>query len=287
MGPLVFNGSQRTRATLKALGNFGLLKRRRRLPQQVYPSNLERAYAAAITERLIRLRRVYDDFFRQLPALLASAAQDRRLDAGESRTVLEEFKRIRARLEDLTDDELDDLTALTARRVAAYQREQLNRQLLAGLGAALFIRDRAIPRIVDNFTSTNASLIGGIANATANRVETLVQKAIQDNTPAAVLTEAIDKQLSGEASRAANLARDQIGKLYGQVNTARQKDAGVERFVWVTMRDDRVRDEHVARDGVTYRYDDPPDGELPGEPPNCRCHAEPVLSDLTGEPDAV
>jgi hypothetical protein len=65
----------------------------------------------------------------------------------------------------------------------------------------------------------------------------------------------------------------------------RQKQLGVTSFVWQTMGDERVRDEHAERDGQEYEYDDPPDGELPGEPIMCRCWAEPVLDDLDDSDD--
>jgi SPP1 gp7 family putative phage head morphogenesis protein len=68
------------------------------------------------------------------------------------------------------------------------------------------------------------------------------------------------------------------------VNHARQRELGVERFVWRTMGDERVRDEHDELKGETFSYDDPPeiDGEptLPGDDVQCRCYAEPVLDDL-------
>ena len=61
-----------------------------------------------------------------------------------------------------------------------------------------------------------------------------------------------------------------------QAAITRAKAAGVEEFTWTTV-DRFARPEHRARDGKTYRYDAPPDGELPGEPWGCRCFAKPVI----------
>jgi SPP1 gp7 family putative phage head morphogenesis protein len=50
--------------------------------------------------------------------------------------------------------------------------------------------------------------------------------------------------------------------------------------------DERVRDEHEGLDGEQFDYDDLPSEGLPGEPIQCRCYAEPVLSailDDTGD----
>ena len=47
------------------------------------------------------------------------------------------------------------------------------------------------------------------------------------------------------------------------------------------------KDEHTEREKrsekTPFSFDDPPDGVLPGEDPNCRCYAEPVLDDLLGD----
>ena len=92
------------------------------------------------------------------------------------------------------------------------------------------------------------------------------------------------------------IARDQIGKLNGQVTQTTQRLAGVTEYVWVTADDERVRGtpggrypkakpSHFALDGTRHRWDHPPvsgpgtQRRNPGEPVMCRCHAEPVLPD--------
>jgi SPP1 gp7 family putative phage head morphogenesis protein len=87
------------------------------------------------------------------------------------------------------------------------------------------------------------------------------------------------KQFDFTRNRARLIARDQVGKLYGQINAARQQAIGVTHFVWQTSNDERVRDEHEERNGKTYSYANPPDGELPGQPIQCRCVANPILTE--------
>ncbi len=62
----------------------------------------------------------------------------------------------------------------------------------------------------------------------------------------------------GIATRHARLiARDQIGKLNGQVTAARHQELGVKSFIWRTAGDDRVRPEHEELEGESFTYDDP------------------------------
>jgi len=55
--------------------------------------------------------------------------------------------------------------------------------------------------------------------------------------------------------------------------TAMEGDA---KYIWRTVGDGKVRGEHATRNGRRFSWDNPPDGENPGEDYNCRCWAEPV-----------
>jgi len=70
-------------------------------------------------------------------------------------------------------------------------------------------------------------------------------------------------------SRAQLIARDQTLKLNGQLNRSRQRAAGVEQYVWVTARDERVRPEHEALDGTVQRWDTPTSEGFPGDAVQC------------------
>ncbi len=66
-------------------------------------------------------------------------------------------------------------------------------------------------------------------------------------------------------------------------NRRRQQDAGVKRYLWVTMGDSRVRPGHARLNGTIQRWAKPPDvggGKRchPGEDFGCRCQAIPILS---------
>jgi SPP1 gp7 family putative phage head morphogenesis protein len=76
----------------------------------------------------------------------------------------------------------------------------------------------------------------------------------------------------------------------GLINQLRQQDLGIERYIWRSRDDAKVRDSHAAYDDQVFRWDEPPEGGHPGQAHNCRCYAEPVtrgsrndviLADLT------
>lgn len=81
-----------------------------------------------------------------------------------------------------------------------------------------------------------------------------------------------------EASRAS--AEDRLLRAFaGALNELRQRDLGIEGYVWRTQGDDKVRDGHAARAGRRFRWDEAPEGGHPGQDHNCRCVAEPVPAD--------
>jgi SPP1 gp7 family putative phage head morphogenesis protein len=87
-------------------------------------------------------------------------------------------------------------------------------------------------------------------------------------------------------SRLNLIARDQVAKLNGRVTEDFQRAAGVDSYIWRATDDDRVRESHLAQDGLTFRWDEPgpPVGFYdepahPGQGGQCRCTAEPVSPD--------
>jgi SPP1 gp7 family putative phage head morphogenesis protein len=104
------------------------------------------------------------------------------------------------------------------------------------------------------------------------------QKGVPARIPTRRLTKAGDPVFLSADSHASLIARDQIGKLHGELNRARQEAAGIDRFVWHTQLDDRVRPDHEELEGGIYTWQEGAPGVgIPGEPINCRCWGEPVI----------
>lgn len=110
------------------------------------------------------------------------------------------------------------------------------------------------------------------------------------------LAEALQQRVGVSKSRALLIARDQTTKLSANLTEHRQRAAGVERWVWSTSLDERVRPTHRELHGKTFSWDpnkraeemadydisddDPSDpAPVAGTPIMCRCVALPVLDD--------
>jgi SPP1 gp7 family putative phage head morphogenesis protein len=259
---------------------IGQASRRKRLPKQLPPDRIGSDYGARLQEMVRRMRRAFEEFMRDMPAILASAARER-ADADEPSKVRALIDRAEKAVERaVSQRDIEEIAERFATATDTYQRRQLDRQVKAALGIEIPFRDRAMRTRVQGFAAENVSLIKGLSREITSGIEKAALRAVQDGKLWPDLAKELEQRFQIGERRAELIGRDQVGKLYGQVNAARQKELGIRRFIWRTSNDNRVREEHQEREGETYEYDDPPDGELPGEPILCRCYAEPVFTDI-------
>jgi SPP1 gp7 family putative phage head morphogenesis protein len=135
-------------------------------------------------------------------------------------------------------------------------------------------------------------LIKDLARDSYRKIATKVLAAVDDGRLWRDLAPEIEEVLGpGAKKRAALIARDQVGKLYGQVQAERHVEIGVRRFIWRTVEDRRVRQSHRNWNGREFSYDDPPRGKdgrkvMPGEEILCRCNGEPVFDDIAADVEA-
>lgn len=92
--------------------------------------------------------------------------------------------------------------------------------------------------------------------------------------------------------QAKRLARDQTSKINTAITQARNRELGIEEYIWRTVGDarvvgtpgglwtrpNRVHGNHYARNGKKFRWDNPPFDGHPGWGINCRCWADPVIN---------
>lgn len=130
---------------------------------------------------------------------------------------------------------------------------------------------------LDVFEATNISLIRSIPQQAVSQLQGKIVEAVRRGSTLKQLQAQIREEFDITDRRAKLIARDQIGKLNGQLTELRQEQIGVTEYTWRGILDARERPEHVAREGKVFSWAKPPDDGHPGEPINCRCTAEPKL----------
>lgn len=128
----------------------------------------------------------------------------------------------------------------------------------------------------------NIQLVVKAARSYADDVRHVFSKPENVGLRVEELKDQLQERADVSESRAELIARDQTLKVNGAITEIRQRGAGVEKYVWSTSLDERVRETHAALEGQTFSWDSPPEVGHPGEDFQCRCVAVPVIEGLEG-----
>lgn len=153
----------------------------------------------------------------------------------------------------------------------------------------------------NSWAEDNYTLIVSNAKNYVSKINILTEQAIVNGMSPSKLKEEIRKATEGLSDKHCKLlARDQMGKLNGQITEAQMQEIGLNLYVWSTSFDDRVRDSHALMEGLLCRYDDAnlcsydngktwverPAGAVrlhPGQDIQCRCVALAFYPELEAE----
>lgn len=262
------------------------------------PLGIERDYQKRIRKIVERVKSIInEEVVNSLPAIMSETEALRptndsvRLD-NIGQKVAELFVATRARVgSEITDFQIGQVTEATATEMSAWNKAQITRVMKQALGIDYFQAEPWLAQELNIFAINNANLIKSNNTAFINQVENVVY----DGMRRGLRHEEIARQILGsgkdelgkvsrfkQAKTRANLiGRDQINKLNGNLTRLRQENAGVKRYIWRTVGDNRVRDKHAGFDGNEYTWEEgAPGGIHPGDEIQCRCYAEPVIDDL-------
>ncbi len=262
----------------------------RRLPKRIGTKGIEREYARAIIGLVPNV--IKSVCTKNLPRIIAiiSRAHDARMridaphtDAGEADDAQALLDELNAAIDDaISVDRIKSEVRRLGVRTANQSRDELNRRARSVLGRDVFAAEPGLRSQMDNFVAGNVAKIKGLDEETRTRIERRVMDAVTQGRLARDFASDLKKDFGFSDNRAALIARDQIGKFYGQQNNLRARALGLKRYRWATSNDDRVRDDHRALEGKIFEYDGPgaPGIGHPGEDYNCRCGDDPIFEDL-------
>lgn len=174
-------------------------------------------------------------------------------------------------------DKMDATVRPTAHSVEKFQAEQGNKQLKSVVGVDVLGDEPWLDLVIDDFVSRNVALIKTVPSTYFNEIESLVKKRVTEGDRWDDIHETLTERFGVANSRAKLIARDQTTKFFGELTRQRHESIGITKERWRGMKDNRERESHIALEGVEYDIARPPLGG-PGQPIQCRCYGEPVLS---------
>lgn len=145
-------------------------------------------------------------------------------------------------------------------------------------------RDPVLRSEAQIFVQENVGLIKSIPSNYFPRLESVLWKGIRNGDSIAAIGSAVSSFTGETQKRAEQIARDQAGRLSGQIDKLRQQQYGIDEYQWIIVGDGRTRPMHKALSGKTFRWDEQPpvtnssgDRNIPGGDYGCRCWAKPVI----------
>lgn len=177
----------------------------------------------------------------------------------------------------VTDFEVQRKAERIGELTSNFQRKQVTRVIAGQIGVKVFIPEPWLADAMKGFVESNVSLIKTVSERYFDQVESIAFRGAREGKRVEEISKEIQGRIGVSRSNADRIARDQVSKFFGELNQLRQEQVGIESYTWRTVRDNRVRADHAAREGRIFKWSKPPFDGHPGEPVNCRCYAEPNL----------
>ena len=181
--------------------------------------------------------------------------------------------------------------ARTVHREAERTAEEVRVRVAKALGVKPKDFDIDLTRHVTALSDTVAAIQQEYAARSTERVAETMNEWLNlgELSPRAgdldALNDMMSDGLEAVASKMEQATRGAFGDAWADMNQDAQRQAGVEQYVWVCEVDKATRPAHLALNGETCDWDDPPlkaavssneEDDHPGEDYSCRCIASPL-----------
>jgi SPP1 gp7 family putative phage head morphogenesis protein len=235
-----------------------------------YPMSLEREYARELVKYV---RKVRDICKRHIPNMVDAAMWNAIRADNWTEEQTEKIDN------EITAEEEAAIMAIILamfNRVKTFNRRQQEKIFRSVFGASpKEISKEDYEKIKQIWVNQNIELIHSIDRRTLESI----RYALSENIVRAVDREILVKELTDSImhmaevneKRAALIACDQVGKLNSQLVQLEQMSQGVDSYIWITMKDNRVRPAHREREGKRFYWNNPPSDGHPGWAVRCRC----------------
>lgn len=267
-----------------------------------YPVSAEREYLRMVNEYMAIEREILMKYIPEIKQILNEGT---RYHADSKKENEEKRKIARFSVIDNTIVQLTILFKTIKRELdAAFGLYDLKREInkIANLDHKLTIREwkKAVGKtlginllddyysgdyyreMLEKWVSNNVELIKTVSGQSLEKMKELVYQNYMKGSTTTGIVKEIQRQYGMSKRHAKLIARDQTAKLNADITESQQRDAGVSRYKWSGVMDQRERKSHRELEGKTFSWDNPPDvgGDRrchPGQDYQCRCCAIPVF----------
>lgn len=189
-----------------------------------------------------------------------------------------DFEAVMAGLVRIAQESVRELVELESARHTKSFMSAANKAF--GINLQGVIAQEELQEYIEVVSMRNAGLIKGLSEDLVKSVRLKVVNSAINGRSASQLRSELKKLLKISDNRAKLIARDQTAKFNSDLNRIRHEQAGIEKYIWRTSKDERVRSRHQKLEGKEYSYGQKTgaeEGLPPGQPIQCRCIAQAVV----------
>ncbi|HZX14410.1 MAG TPA: minor capsid protein [Thermodesulfobacteriota bacterium] len=245
--------------------------RQKKIPLTKYPLGVERDYRS----QLLKLYKSwFSEIVNDLEVLIYPRFDDSQIDS-----IFESFKVKWSQLVDGFSSKVRSIAGF----VKDFTTRNFNRQMESvnkkELEVNPFINNPKLSQSINDFVSENVRLIKNFGNQGADRLTTLINDSVRQGQSIKTIKDHLKTEFGFGENKAKLIARDQVGKFHGNLTQIQHLEAGIDKYIWQTAQDERVRPKHRERNKKVFSWDKPPSDGHPGQPIQCRCVALPYFDD--------
>jgi len=173
--------------------------------------------------------------------------------------------------------------SLTASMIERVSKNNLRSWSSISIDLRKTIEQTPIGLTAQALQQEQVALIQSIPIEAAERAQKLALEAVISGDRAEEIAQELMRTTQVTESRAKLIARTEVARTNAAITQARSQYVGATHYIWRTARDASVRDAHKKLEGKVFAFNDPPEipnegRHGPGEYPNCRCYAEPIIN---------
>ena len=170
-------------------------------------------------------------------------------------------------------------------QVHASNTNQYTGTVNANLGVNLddVLKTDGLNSFVNAKTLESTDMLEKLKNETMTAYKANVLRRMSAGASLADLFKQVQKDTKGRLNRGDLIARNELKAFNSELTKKRSQNLGINKAVWQTVEDERVRPCHQAFNGKEYVIgkglycSQTGEWEEPGEPINCRCVARPLV----------
>ena len=178
---------------------------------------------------------------------------------------------------------LDNLTKISSERIAEKADvKEIVSSVIENLDKSITVKaqfdEQQLEQIREKYTKNFELHIKNWTEDEIKRLRIKVNQSYKDGQRAKEISDYIQKKFDVSERKADFIARQELRLITTEVKEMKATKAGLFRYIWKTMDDSRVRDDHAHLEGTEQRFDNPPivDSKTgtranAGQYFNCRC----------------